>query len=719
MIVYFALLALFGIAWCAPPPLCEQRVNCTACAEVGPGCTWCHTGVGSNTTSRCVANCTGQPGACPQFHELPCYNAVAGDVCNPPPVPEMNSAVGARHGGRVLYGQFQTLSGLRSSVPEMMCVPDARLQTLGECLCRNNSVLLQLAPCSEPNATLLLHIDSPELCARLTAYRQCMMAAIGKRCFVERYDRVCARLDHKRLAASGCAACNSLHDQTTTTFLMAHVAPECVLPNGKCTRPIYHDFIHRRKACSDDRADRSVIDDSFGFWLVTRIERGSRVLQVDVTHECLALYWASSARFVWLMHRPGALDPLAHGWHRYEHDNGARAQYIDDTRLLLQPAARAVDWAVFLDVPANATAEQVAELMQLARCRFALVLAWDGAPQSQAAFDAAMTERHQFLYDHDLTHRARSAASTPLLKATLRLFLRRNLVTKGSMPGFLLANVSSIRWNERVPFGGMWLRVFVPRALSWLGARVVISIHSDARYVEWRSSVRETWLTRARRLGFLAVFIVCNADAALIAEAELYNDIIAIEAAYVYNAERSVLPVLEHVWFQLAARHAVDALWVMKADQDTVVFPDALARFLRSQTVDPLTTYVYAGLLFEVAPVRQSTHRSYVPPSIYPQLQYPGFMSGGAGYVESIALVRCLTAHTATPLFNYFPRSDVGMRLALNEAGCAPLIIIKSAHFHADSQPSTGNQTITMHYVKDADKLRQHWAPQLARMTHD
>lgn len=715
------LVACFLLIALATADACELQVNCTLCAQQS-GCAWCVTERGAQSTGACVLRTEcGRPGTklgeCPSLYDMPCYNAIAGDVCMPPLVPELNPAGSARRGGRVLHGEFPTLSGLRSSVPEMMCLPDGRLGRLGECLCRNHTALLAINTCREPNTTLVSDRDVERLCTALRAYRTCMANAVGRDCFVERYDHVCARLDRDNLLARHCTACNSLHDQTTTTFVMSHAAPECRLPTGQCVRPIYHDFSFRKQTCRTNATQSSVIDDAFGAWIVARMQRNSRALQFDRTHECLALYWASAARYHWLLHRPGM--PMPAGWAPYEHHSSARGQYIDDTRRLAAPDAPPLDWALALDLELNVSASELAGVLQLERCRFALVLAWrEQADGKTGVLDAELSKRYRFLLDHDLTRRARAAASTALLKTTVRVFLRQNMASPAPFPAFLATTIDTVQWNERIPYAGRWLRVYVPRGLDWLGARVVISIHSDRKYIEWRASVRETWLARARQLGFLAVFVVCEPDAALIAEADQFNDIVAIEAPYVYHTDRSVLPVLEHVWFQLATRHAVDAHWVMKTDHDTVLFPDALARFLRNQSTDPLRDYVYAGLFFEVAPVRQAIHRSYVSPKTYAPLQYPGFMSGGAGYLESIALARCLTAHTATTNFNYFPRSDVGMRLALNEAGCAPLLIVSSPRFRADAPTNVPNNTITVHYVKDSKKLRHYWAPHLAQINH-
>ena len=743
---------------------CGAQRNCSLCAAQ-PACVWCtvtHLVRGALSASgRCVSSaaaCTATDdkdvyktavGECASLEQLPCYNAVAGDACTPADAPDPPMAVNATLRGRTLYGEFDTAAGVRSALPETMCVRDGRLGKLGECVCRNHTQLeaLAAAACREPPEAKLAFDSrqrSQASCTALSGYRSCLARTVGRGCFVERLDRVCAALDHDQLALAGCHACNALRDQSTATFVLSRQAPECVVVPARnasappqCGVPLFSDFAARLRVCADRAPARAAmpLDHALATWLYKRIERNSAVLQIGYTHSCLALYMASSARFRWtvaLLDNSTAAPPP--GWAPFEADAVARAQYISSAQRaqIAHEGVFVIDWLLALEfgVGANVSMEQaLAERVPLLeRCRYAALLLWAPADRPLPAAAGGVLERELvalmhargFLYDHDLSQRARYFAALPGAKQSATVFLRRQLATRVPFPDFLRANVSGVRWNQQIPFGSTWLHAYVPRGIAWTNSRIVISIHSDPRFVEWRSSVRETWLTRARRLGMLAVFIVCAPSAAVVAEADEYNDIIVIEAPYLYHAERSVLPLLEHVWFQLAARHAVDASWVMKTDQDTIVFPDALLRFLRnaSAALDPQRQYIYAGSLFEVPPVRDPRHYSHVSAALYPPLQYPGSMSGGAGYIESMALVRCLTAYTATPAFNYFPRSDVGMRLAINEAGCQPLHIVGSANFHYKLPLAVPPDTVTIHYVKSADRLRDYWAPQLALLAH-
>jgi len=761
------LLAALALANLAPAMKteCEGARNCTVCAT-RIGCAWCTT---TNSTAKppvasgvcitklqCAVNKTVaginmSVGVCPALHDLPCHLATVGDGCAAPLVPELNSIGNATVVDRVLHGAFLLPSGLRSALPELMCVADAQMASIGECLCRTHDKLAaaSVAACAAaPVIEELRQINasnSDRICAAVASHRACVVRSIGAKCFAERYDRICALPNSGALLRRyGCTACEtSIHSGAKTLALLSKGDLTCAIASSPtvCARPIYVNFAAHKRPCAGAKGGAlrlpppPALDESLARWLHLRIAPNSVVFQSGDEHQCLATFLASCGRYHWIIRQTDGRAAPPPGWIEFTAKGGARAQFIPDSQLDALPPT--LDWIFVFDFPrllqprnasTAADVERALDRLPLGRCRFALAVAWlDSSIRNQTSALSSSTEallidalhRRGFLYDFDWTKRARNAASVAPLKQSLTVFLRRNLVTRTTFPDFLHSNNTGVQWNQQIPFGQKWLRAFVPPGIPWLGSKLVISIHSDPKFVSWRSSVRETWLSRARRLGFLAIFMVCNANTAVVAEALQYNDIIAIEAPYMYHAERSVLPLLEHVWFQLAARHAVDARWVMKTDHDTIVFPDALHDFIGAQAFDPLRQYVYIGSLFEVNPVRDSRHRSYVSTNLYPALQFPGFMSGGAGYIESMALVRCLTAYTATDAFNYFPRSDVGMRLAINEAGCQPLIVVGSGLFHPNSLATVPNNTITMHYVKSADKLREYWAPQLARIKHD
>ena len=746
---------------------CGVAVNCSQCA-LQRACFWCASvQVGSGACVDRQGGC--QQGTsvynCTALHELPCFDAQPGDICLPAlaPDPVVDPASPAvRLVGRVLHGSFATVAGVRSALPETVCVGDAhRLGRLGECLCRNFTVLQQMAAdnCRQPqNLDFTNRKQAQYSCTALVLYRGCLLRTFGRACFSERFDRLCSTLDADALARVNCRACTALRSESIATFLLSDRAPLCALLGGtgepRCAKPFFINFATRIAPCaklvaqrqqqllpaqpaaqpgldSDNNGQPTLpFDHAFATWMTARIEKNSTVLQVGYDHhQCFALYMASSTHYRWIVTAADGR-ALPDGWAPFDVAAPMHAQFMtaDDTARATAESSFAVDWILALDLGdrlAKADGRPTAVVLTaavplLARCRYAVVLAIAEAAVRSAALEVAVIDAmhaHGFLYDHDLTTRARYVSVLPGFKHGLVVFIRRQLAARAAFPDFLRTNNSaagggSLPWNEQVVLGQTRLRLFVPPTIAWTGSDVLISVHSDARFVDWRAAVRATWVADAVERGMRPIFIVCSPDAAAFAEAAAHGDMVAIDAPFVYFGEQSVLPLLEQVWFQLVARLAVRARWVMKADQDTLVLPFALQRFLVNQSaaaIDPLRDMVYAGSLFEVGPMRNPKHRSYVSLDTYPPLQYPGFMSGGAGYIESIALVRCLVAHTASPAYNYFPRSDAGMRLAINEAGCQPLRIVSAGNFRYDTPPIIGRDMVTLHYVKHVAKLQHYW----------
>jgi hypothetical protein len=763
---------------------CGVRDNCMRCAGVASQCVWCtavqfHANGHINATGACVSRAlntctvgsqrtpdggsvTTTADVCPRSHQLPCHDASIGDRCSPSVPPELtNPDERAQLIGQEFHGSFSVPSGVRNVLPRYMCVPDSHLAAQGVCMCRNHDELQARAQRDCPPLPTDV-LDRVDACAAITTYKRCLLHSLGEKCFVRKFDRVCPALSEERLAEIGCRACALQTDQSSLSLEMLHGAPECTIarPHSEpaaaplqCAQPLFAGFAFRKKNCGEQaksasptgRPKMQQFDVELAEWLQKRIERNSVVLQIGWEHICLAFYSSSSGRFWWMVTQPGN-DNVPRGWAVFDPDSELfRAQVLTEVhrKQLASNGRSHVDWILALDFGASVIAGDVSVEQALTQqvplldlCRFAAIIAWAPAEQVvvpssdlQSALVAAMHARG-FLFDLDWTQRVRMSSSLPGLSQSLTVFVRRKLATRVQFPEFLKSNTTSnVRWNHRIPFGGTWLRAYVPRNIAWANKSVVMSIHSNPRYVEWRSSVRETWLTRARRHGMLPIFVMCEPTEAAIAEADEYNDIIAIDAPYIYHADRSTLPLMHHAWLQIAVRHAVDAVWVMKSDHDTVVFPDTLRRFLDSQFdgYDLMSQFVYTGLLFEASPIRDEKDKSRVSHELYAPLQYPSFMSGGAGYLSSMALVRCVTAFTSTPAFNYFPREDVGMRLTINEAGCEPLHVVNSDRFHWNvvrrryfgEAPQQGvGDTITVHYVKTPSMLRQYWSPQLTLMNH-
>jgi hypothetical protein len=310
------------------------------------------------------------------------------------------------------------------------------------------------------------------------------------------------------------------------------------------------------------------------------------------------------------------------------------------------------------------------------------------------------------------TVKMRSSATLPHLKLSATLFTKRNLVVKQSSIEFLNIQRDEIQWNNGVSFLGKWFRAYVPPKLMWEDYKIIIGVLSVSSSVKTRQTIRETWLMRAKSVGCLVVFIVNDPVEYVQYEAMKHADILLFEAKDVYNTNSS-LPFKTFAFLQMVARYAPFAEWAFKCDDDTFLYPERLVKYLGGYSTDLATSRFYIGNGFFTSPVRiLSWARSYASPQIYPSSRYPLFMSGGAGYALSISLVRCLSVHTASKEYMYFPLEDVATRLAL-QAACEPFQAVESNHYFYTGRPKViENDTITFHAVHGPHSMYDFWKPQ-------
>jgi hypothetical protein len=773
IVLLCVLFHVFGSAT-APPSTGSNRTQSAACARAESdcaacmamdNCSWCtQIALHANGTLRSVAAaclptgtaCAASPAAgirtavnlCPRTGDLPCYGRALGDVCTvndavdePLPLP-LNLTASA---DGLLHHRFLTAGiGVRSELPQFACallpsfLPAARW---GECACRHRHSLAALAQLHCP-APSVAHIDalraaaaarhrspaSDAICAALAAHGRCVRDTYGDACFTSDAIAACRDLDLYNLTTIACFdACAPSRHESSALVQLRPSAPVCALAGsaGACLTALSYPWARARGQICAPTPGRPEFDEQFAIHINYKFPKGAAIVEVvgGSDNTCYSYFFASSGKYQWIAAGTAA-SPLARAWPPIAATPLHTAQFVDIANVGALPVVP--EWVVTFQLDAaggadvNATLEQVFSVP----CRFGVVLGFIDKSDAGAPLAAAITRwvhaRGRFLYDQHLSEQLFTARSTLYHTKAVMAFIRRDLAAPAAFPSFLRAAPNAIPWNGRVPVMGEHIRIFTPSAIAWKGQSVVISIHSDAKYSAWRSSIRETWLPRARRVGCLPLFVVLEPTAATIAEANAYNDIIAIDAPFVYHAEQSSLPLMEHVFFQVVVRNAVDAEWAMKTDQDTMVFPDALTRFLarlRADNVDPQRDHIYAGALLQLAPVRNASARAYVSAATYAPLDFPAFMSGGAGYVISVKLARCLTLHTATQRFNYFPRSDVGMRIAMLEAGCEPLQMNASALFSPGQVPNAPADQVTMHYVKDAD-IPKFWLPQQKATTN-
>jgi hypothetical protein len=631
--------------------------------------------------------------------------------------------------------------GVRTDLPPLACaiLPEfLPAMRWGECACRDRAALAALAArnCPPPTeaqidalrvaaATRQRTLVSDTICASLSAHHRCVRETYTDRCFTLSAVVACRHLDLYNLSTiacpDACAPPAAARHESAALVQLRPTAPVCALAGtvAGCLTPLSYPWARNRgQLCAPAPTPRQEFDEQLAIHINYKLPKSALIVELVASENaCYSYFFGSSGKYRWLAAGPHD-SALARAWPLLPPATEPlhTAQFVDYANVDSLPVA--AEWVVTFQLAAlvrqfggdlNAALEKVFSVP----CRYGVALAFvDKVGGSSLAITQWVHGRERFLYDSSLSELFATTRSANFATSSIMVFIGRHLVTPVPFPQFLRAAPNALPWNARIPVMGEHIRIYMPPAISWKGHTVVISIHSDAEFVSWRSSVRETWAARARRVGCLPLFVVLDPTPAVIAEANAYNDIIAIDAPFVYHGERSSLPLMEHVFFQVVVRSAVDAEWAMKTDQDTLVFPDALIRFLAGLRIDadPQRDHIYAGAMMQLTPTRNATARAYVSTTTYAPLEFPAFMSGGAGYVLSIKLARCLTLHTATQRFSFFPRSDVGMRIAMLEAGCEPMRMVASPLFSPGKVPNAPPDQVSMHYVKDAD-IQKFWLP--------
>lgn len=174
---------------------------------------------------------------------------------------------------------------------------------------------------------------------------------------------------------------------------------------------------------------------------------------------------------------------------------------------------------------------------------------------------------------------------------------------------------------------------------------LVLLIATEARQVEARNAIRQTWGNEsvAPRLGLTRLFLLGKSEGELgllqqrmlEAESRRYHDIIQQDFLDSYkNLTMKTLMGINWV-----AVHCPQTSYVMKTDSDMFVNTEYLIYKLLRPETRARKNYFTGNNMRGFAPNRNKNSKWYMPPEIYPSEKYPTFCSG-TGYVFSGDLAR-------------------------------------------------------------------------------
>lgn len=169
---------------------------------------------------------------------------------------------------------------------------------------------------------------------------------------------------------------------------------------------------------------------------------------------------------------------------------------------------------------------------------------------------------------------------------------------------------------------------------------LVLLIATEARQVEARSAIRQTWGNESAlpNTGLIRLFLLGKTEGELgrlqqrmlEAESQRYRDILQQDFLDSYK-NLTIKTLMGMNW---VAVHCPRASYVMKTDSDVFVNTEYLVHKLLRPEIKPKKNYFTGNNMRGFAPNRNKNSKWYMPPEMYPDDKYPTFCSG-TGYVFS------------------------------------------------------------------------------------
>uniref|UniRef100_A0A1A8IRD1 Hexosyltransferase n=1 Tax=Nothobranchius kuhntae TaxID=321403 RepID=A0A1A8IRD1_NOTKU len=204
---------------------------------------------------------------------------------------------------------------------------------------------------------------------------------------------------------------------------------------------------------------------------------------------------------------------------------------------------------------------------------------------------------------------------------------------------------------------------------------LVLLIATEARQVEARNAIRQTWGNEsiASDLGFIRLFLLGRKEGELgllqqkmlQAESRRHHDIIQQDFLDSYK-NLTIKTLMGMNW---VAMHCPQAGYIMKTDSDMFVNTEYLIYKLLRPELKPRKKYFTGNNMRGFAPNRNKNSKWYMPPELYPGEKYPTFCSG-TGYVFSGDLARKIY-HTSLTI-RHLHLEDVYVGICLANIGVEP-----------------------------------------------
>ncbi|XP_061174712.1 beta-1,3-galactosyltransferase 1-like [Saccostrea echinata] len=194
---------------------------------------------------------------------------------------------------------------------------------------------------------------------------------------------------------------------------------------------------------------------------------------------------------------------------------------------------------------------------------------------------------------------------------------------------------------------------------------ILLLVFSKHENVNQRKALRRTWLSKAKG-NITYIFVFGKSEMAelnynIADEQRLYNDILLIN--FTENYRNLTLKTISA--FKWAVSYCSHVNYVMKVDDDMWVNLEALQEFVTTP-MGLSTNKLFGSCSKNARPFRESSHKYYVPYSMYPESTYPPYCSG-TGYLTHMNLIRDIVK--LSPNIPFFPLEDIYIALCLQQLG--------------------------------------------------
>lgn len=207
------------------------------------------------------------------------------------------------------------------------------------------------------------------------------------------------------------------------------------------------------------------------------------------------------------------------------------------------------------------------------------------------------------------------------------------------------------------------------------GPFLVLLITTEARQVDARNAIRQTWGNEsvAPAVELIRLFLLGKNEGELgllqqkmlEAESQRYHDIIQQDFVDSYKN----LTIKTMMGMNWVAIHCPQASYVMKTDSDMFVNTEYLIYKLLRPEIKPKKNYFTGSNMRGYEPNRNQNSKWYMPPELYPSEKYPTFCSG-TGYVFSGDLARKI--YQASLSIPYLHLEDVYVGICLAKLQIEP-----------------------------------------------